>query len=324
MKRILFLLLLLQTTLLASAYDIKVDGLCYNFTSDSTVEVTYIKLGPMSSPFVNEEYKGDMVVPASIEYGGKKYAVTSISEFAFIRCPLLKSVTLPSSLVKIEDSAFSLCSALESIEIPEGVKEVGVFNCDNLKSIVLPSTVTIVPLFIIRSCPKMERIVCNATTPPAITLGNWDESIVNDVPNERIFKQCALRVPKESVEAYKAAYGWDKFSDIGPYSPNEVFKPVETMSTFPTPKMDARAVEKDMSEFLKLSSYDPFKWTQDDHFIMQRALNRMTLKHEGTKVTVQDTKASDLNMAEELFNLIKDSFADGYKLMEETKVKNGF
>ena len=287
---------LLQTTLMASAYDIKVDGLCYNFTSDSTVEVTYIKLGPMSSPFVNEEYKGDMVVPASIEYGGKKYAVTSIGEYAFIRCPLLKSVTLPSSLVKIEDSAFCLCSALESIEIPEGVKEVGVFNCDNLKSIVLPSTVTIVPLFIIRSCPKMERIVCNATTPPTITLGRWDESVVKDIPNERIVKQCALRVPKESVEAYKAAYGWDKFSDIGPYSPNEVFKPVETMSTFPTP--------------------NPFKWTQDDHFIMQRALNRMTLKHEGTKVTVQDTKASDLNMAEELFNLIKDGFEDGYSVPE--------
>ena len=44
MKRILFLLLLLQVTLLASAYDIKVDGLCYNFTSDSTVAVTYLDI----------------------------------------------------------------------------------------------------------------------------------------------------------------------------------------------------------------------------------------------------------------------------------------
>ena len=321
MKYVLVLLSLLQTTLIASAYDIKVDGLCYNYTSDSTVAVTYVDL---SWNYVNEEYKGDMVVPAFIEYGGKKYAVTSISEFAFIRCPLLKSVTLPSSLVTIEDSAFSLCSALESIEIPEGVKEVGVFNCDNLKSIVLPSTVTIVPLFIIRSCPKMERIVCNATTPPTITLGRWDESVVKDIPNERIVNQCALRVPKESIEAYKAAYGWDKFSDIGPYSPNEVFKPVETMSTFPTPKMDARAVEKDRSEFLKLPAGNPPNWTYDDHCIIQRALTRMTLIHEGGKTTIKESKGSELNMSEELFNFIKDGFTDSNKLIEEANDKNKF
>jgi len=308
-------------TLMASAYDINVDGIRYNFTSDSTVEVTYIKLGPMSSPFVNEEYKGDMVVPASIEYGGKKYAVTSIGEYAFIRCPLLKSVTLPSSLVKIEDGAFGLCSALESIEFPEGVKEVeaSFSSCKNLKSIVLPSSVTKVSLYIIWSSDRVEKIVCNATIPPTMTLGDNDETVTRETPDEYFFHQCALRVPKESVEAYKAAYGWNKFCDIGPYSPNEVFEPVEPKSTLPTPTLDPRAVEKDMSEFLKLSSYDPFKWTQDDHFIMQRALNRMTLKHEGTKVTVQDTKASDLNMAEELFNLIKDGFEEGYSVPEASK-----
>ena len=41
MKRILFLLSLLQITLMVSAYDIKVDGIYYNFTSNSTVAVTY-------------------------------------------------------------------------------------------------------------------------------------------------------------------------------------------------------------------------------------------------------------------------------------------
>jgi hypothetical protein len=312
---------LFQMTLMASAYDINVDGIRYNFTSDSTVEVTYIKLGPMGSPFVNEEYMGDMVIPASINYEDKKYAVTSISEYAFIRCPSLKSVKLPSSIVTIGNSAFSNCPALESIEIPEGVKEVGesFVDCKNLKSIVLPSSITKMHLFIIRTSDRVEKIVCNAVTPPTITIGDWAESVVKDTPDEYIFHQCALRVPKESVEAYKATYGWNKFCDIGPYSPDEVFKPVEPKSTLPAPTLDPRAVEKDMSEFLKLSSYDPFKWTQDDHFIMQRALNRMTLKHEGTKVTVQDTKASDLNMSEELFNLIKDGFEDGYSVPEASE-----
>ena len=70
MKRILFLLLLLQVTLLASAYDIKVDGLCYNFTSESSVAVTYLDLND------NEEYvKGQIEIPASIDYEGKTYDV---------------------------------------------------------------------------------------------------------------------------------------------------------------------------------------------------------------------------------------------------------
>ena len=316
MKRILFLLLLLQVTLLASAYDIKVDGLCYNFTSDSTVAVTCLDLKD------NSEYVKDIVeIPASINFEGKRYAVTSIGEYAFIRCPSLKSVKLPSSIVTIGNLAFSNCSALESIEIPEGVKEVGeAFHlCKNLKSIVLPSSITKVHLFIIWGSDRLEKIVCNAITPPAITIGDWDESVVKSTPDEKFFRQCALRVPKESVETYKAAYGWDKFCDIGPYSPNEVFKPVEPKSTLPTPTLDPRAVEKDMSEFLKLSSYNPFKWTQDDQFIIQRALNRMTLKREGTKVIVKDMKASDLNMAEELFNLIKDGFEDGYSVPEENE-----
>ena len=83
-KRILFLLLLLQTTLMASAYDIKVDGLCYNYTSDSTVAVTYVNF-PNNDLYV----KGDLVIPATIIYEGKKYAVTSIGKNAFYFCQFL-------------------------------------------------------------------------------------------------------------------------------------------------------------------------------------------------------------------------------------------
>ncbi len=72
MKRILFLLSLLQVTLIASAYDINVDGIRYNFTSDSTVAVTYINRS------ANDEYRDDMVIPTTINYEGKKYAVTAI------------------------------------------------------------------------------------------------------------------------------------------------------------------------------------------------------------------------------------------------------
>lgn len=224
MKRILFLLLLLQITLLASAYDIKVDGIYYNITSDNTVAVTYKSLETFGSFSIgngfssgNEEYKGNMVVPASIDYKGKKYAVTSIGEYAFFHCPLLMSVTLPSSIVTIEDGAFNSCPALKSIEIPEGVKEVGAaFNlCVNLKSIVLPSTVTKVHLFIIDTSNNVDEIVCKAPTPPKFFMDEQGVSILNDSRNNNLFGKCVLKVPKRSIRAYQLADGWREFSSIG-------------------------------------------------------------------------------------------------------------
>ena len=224
MRRVLFLLSLLQATLLASAYDIKVDGIYYNITSDNTVAVTYKSLETFGSFSIgngfssgNEEYKGNMVVPASIDYKGKKYAVTSIGEYAFFHCPLLMSVTLPSSIVTIEDGAFNSCPALKSIEIPEGVKEVGAaFNlCVNLKSIVLPSTVTKVHLFIIDTSNNVEEIVCKAPTPPKFFMDEQGVSILNDSRNNNLFGKCVLKVPKRSIRAYQLADGWREFSSIG-------------------------------------------------------------------------------------------------------------
>ena len=82
MKRILFLLLLLHTTLITSAYDIEVNGMCFNLTSDSTVAVTYLDFIRMNEDY----YIGDVVVPAAINYKGKKYAVTAIGNKAFSGC----------------------------------------------------------------------------------------------------------------------------------------------------------------------------------------------------------------------------------------------
>lgn len=50
----------------------------------------------------------------------------------------LKSVTFPSSLRKIHDSAFQGCTALTALELPEELEEIGAlafFGCENLKEI---------------------------------------------------------------------------------------------------------------------------------------------------------------------------------------------
>ena len=84
----------------ALAYDVEVDGICYDI-SENNATVTD---GWRSS--------GDIVIPESITYNDSKYSVTSIGDYAFYRCSSLTSVTIPNSVTSIGESAFARCSSL--------------------------------------------------------------------------------------------------------------------------------------------------------------------------------------------------------------------
>lgn len=64
-----------------------------------------------------EAFKRTKITAVIIEEG-----VTSVLKGTFMDCPNLKSVTLPSTLTKIENLAFSGCSALTEVIIPEGTE----------------------------------------------------------------------------------------------------------------------------------------------------------------------------------------------------------
>lgn len=57
----------------------------------------------------NEEYSGDIVIPSSIEYNNESYIVNSIGYGSFYGCKSLTSVSLPSTILQIQDK-FSDCS----------------------------------------------------------------------------------------------------------------------------------------------------------------------------------------------------------------------
>jgi len=124
-----------------SAHDIEVansDGktIYYTYNTDGTsVSVTY--QGTYSSNYSNE-YTGTVVIPETVTYGGKTYSVTSIGSSAFSGCSGLTSVTIPNSVTRIDHLAFYQCSDLTSVIIPNGVTYIGeqAFNgCSGLTSI---------------------------------------------------------------------------------------------------------------------------------------------------------------------------------------------
>lgn len=80
---------------------------------------------------------GEMIVPET--YNG--LPVTAIGDRAFSRCSNLTSITIPNSVTSIGDYAFSACSGLTGITLPDGISGIGVaaFNaCYSLQSITIP------------------------------------------------------------------------------------------------------------------------------------------------------------------------------------------
>lgn len=143
-KLSLFLLaLLLPAT--ALAYDFEVDGIYYNINGN---EVTVT-----SAPY--NSYLGSVTIPSTITYNGTTYSVTSIGNGAFSGCSGLTSISIPNSVTSIGDWAFSGCSGLISIVIPSSVTSIGESafrDCSGLTSIMVAG-----------SNPKYDsRSNCNA------------------------------------------------------------------------------------------------------------------------------------------------------------------
>lgn len=117
-KTIIISIVAILMPLLASAYDAKINGFYFNLNqSEMTAEVTM--------PDNQSDYSGEMSIPAEVIYNGNTYSVTSIGNWAFSCCSALTSISIPNSVTSIGEWAFELCSALTSISIPNSVTYIG-------------------------------------------------------------------------------------------------------------------------------------------------------------------------------------------------------
>ena len=176
-------LLLLFLTLLPAAAEIvevEIDGLKYK-----------IDTGRSKACVSGYSYRGqswDCVIPSSINYEDRTYAVTTIGGWAFYDCRSLTSVAIPNSVATIEYCAFKNCESLTSITIPDSVTEIGseaFRNCESLTSVTIPNSVTTIEESAFYGCSSLtsvtipnsvttigEKVFCGCSSLTSVTIPN--------------------------------------------------------------------------------------------------------------------------------------------------------
>ena len=133
--------------------------------------------------------------------------MTSIGGSAFSGCSGLTSVTIPNSVTSIGQYAFQYCSGLTSVTIPNSVTSIGdrAFDyCSGLTSVTIGNGVTSIGAYAFSGCSSLTSVRCKAQTPPN-SYDPFDGSIYNTA---------TLFIPTGTLDAYKKADGWRYFNNI--------------------------------------------------------------------------------------------------------------
>lgn len=139
--------------------------------------------------------------------------ITSIGDDAFNQCKIT-SLTLPASLKTIGARAFSN-NGITQLTIPDKVETIenAAFADNSIDNIDFPATLVSLHATAFK-WKSMNEVICRALSVPQTP--QTDEFNNSWRPFYQINENCVLRVPAESLEAYKNAWG-------------QYFKSVETI-----------------------------------------------------------------------------------------------
>ena len=146
---------------------------------------------------------GDIVIPNTITYNENNYLVTGIGSSAFSGCSGLTSITIPDSVTSIGKSAFSGCSGLTSVIIGNGVTSIGssaFYGCSGLTSVTIPDSVTSIGDSAFEGCTALNKLF-----------------IPKSVKQIGAFLCTRSSVTTIYCEADKKPSGWDRYWNISSY-----------------------------------------------------------------------------------------------------------
>ncbi|MBR5082225.1 MAG: C10 family peptidase, partial [Bacteroidales bacterium] len=185
--------------------DANVKAICVaNWDTNGDGELSYAEAAVVTS--LGEVFRSNKNI-ATFEELQYFVSLTSLGFCAFSGCSGLTSLTIPNSVTLIGEAAFYGCSGLTSLVIPNSVVSIGpsaFSGCSGLNSLTIPNAVSEIGNYAFSGCSGLTSIIIYAETPP-MTGTNVFYNVSTNIP---------VYVPCESTEMYQEARSWDGFSNI--------------------------------------------------------------------------------------------------------------
>ncbi len=174
---------------------ISVDGVLFNKAKDTLIQYPCAKKD------------GAYTIPNGVKV---------ICEYAFSGSSGLTAVTIPGSVVSIEDGAFNM-TGLTEVTIPNGVTDVGsavFWRCGKLTSATISKSVTTIGSLAFEDCPLLATVVSLNPAPPVV--GSIHSGRDLFYKSSGLISNAVLYVPKDYMNVYRRKLGWNNFRKIMP------------------------------------------------------------------------------------------------------------
>lgn len=137
--------------------------------------------------------------------------VQTIGAYSFRKSYNLKTVTIPDTVTRIENTAFAFCTSLESVSIPEGVRDIdrSAFSfCKNLKKVSIPSSVYEIGKDAFEGCYSLDSITVDTRNPMYLSMDgvlfSKDKRMLIKYPNGNL--RTEYTVPNGVYEIQEKAF----------------------------------------------------------------------------------------------------------------------
>ena len=134
------------------------------------------------------QVSGELVLPTKPKEDDKEYTLTNIGRYAFSNCSSLISVVIPNSVISIGNRAFQYCESLTTVTIPNSVTSIDdwAFSyCDNLATVTIPNSVTSICDYVFFYCGKLTSVeIPNSVTSIGMNAFMYCSSLTSvEIPN---------------------------------------------------------------------------------------------------------------------------------------------
>lgn len=167
---------------------------------------------------------GEIILPSTLTYlGSKAFYYTSITKleipgqiktipsYVGQNCVKLRTLILHEGSTSIADYAFATC-AISELVVPNSVTKIGSVAFEGstlLKKITLGEKMASIGIRAFNKLNNITEVTCLATTPPTLSGTTTYPSFTATV-----YSNATLKVPAESINAYKEATNWSAFAKI--------------------------------------------------------------------------------------------------------------